>query len=65
MSVKSANQSNQKKTDKAQAERFIDAARESGCSEDEAVFDENLKKIARHKSPVTPARVPPRTPRSK
>jgi hypothetical protein len=32
-----------------QSARFIKAAREAGCSEDEAVFDENLKKIARHK----------------
>jgi hypothetical protein len=49
----------------SQSEKFIKAAREAGCSEDESVFDENLKKIARHKSPVTPARVPPRNPRSK
>jgi len=42
----------QRKTDsKAQSRRFIEAAREAGCSEDEAVFDENLKKIARHKPP--------------
>jgi hypothetical protein len=34
-----------------QSARFIKAAREAGCSEDEAVFDENLKKIARHKPP--------------
>jgi len=27
--------------------RFIEAAREAGASEDEAVFDENLKQIAR------------------
>ena len=31
----------------AQSQRFIDAAREAGCSEDEAVFDENLKRITR------------------
>jgi hypothetical protein len=37
------------KTD--QRKRFIAAAREAGCSEDEAVFDENLKKITRHKPP--------------
>jgi hypothetical protein len=29
---------------------FIEAARKAGCSEDESVFDENLKKIARHKT---------------
>jgi len=49
-----------RKTDnKAQSERFIAAAREAGCSEDEAVFDENLKKIARHKPPHDSS--PPRT----
>jgi hypothetical protein len=31
---------------------FIEAARNAGCSEDESVFDENLKKIARHKPPA-------------
>jgi hypothetical protein len=30
---------------KEQAKRFIEAAREAECSEDEAVFDENLKRI--------------------
>jgi hypothetical protein len=40
-----------KKTQSEQSQRFIKAAREAGCSEDEAVFDENLKKIARHKPP--------------
>jgi hypothetical protein len=35
--------------DKQQSQRFIAAARAAGCSEDEAVFDENLKKIVRHK----------------
>jgi hypothetical protein len=48
-----------------QSERFIEAARKAGCSEDEAVFDENLKKIARHKPPVTSKPAPPRKPRSK
>jgi hypothetical protein len=33
--------------EKTQRERFIEAAREAGCSEDEAVFDENLKRIAK------------------
>jgi hypothetical protein len=28
-----------------QRQRFIDAAREAGASEDEAVFDENLKRL--------------------
>ncbi len=35
----------------SQSKAFIEAARKAGCSEDEAVFDENLKKIARHKPP--------------
>ena len=34
---------------KPQSQRFIEAAREAGCSEDEAVFDENLKRIAKAK----------------
>jgi hypothetical protein len=34
---------------KAQSRRFIDAAREAGASEDEAVFRENLKRLAQHK----------------
>jgi len=35
--------------DKAQRQRFIEAAREAGASEDEAVFDEALKRLAQHK----------------
>jgi hypothetical protein len=38
------------KASKTQSERFIEAAREAGCSEDEAVFDGNLKRIAQAKS---------------
>ena len=41
--------SDRKSTDrgrKAQSRRFIEAAREAGASEDEAVFDENLKRLA-------------------
>jgi hypothetical protein len=44
---------------------FIEAARAAGCSEEEAVFDENLKKIGRHKPTMTPTPAPPRKPRSK
>ena len=40
---------NRKTKDKAQRQRFIDAAREAGASEEEAVFDENLKRIAKPK----------------
>jgi hypothetical protein len=57
-----------KKTQSEQSQRFIKAAREAGCSEDEAVFDENLKKIARHKPPTAPpmrSPAPPRKPESK
>jgi hypothetical protein len=46
-----------KQTAETQSKRFIEAARKAGCSEDEAVFDENLKKIARHKPlPPKPAK---------
>jgi hypothetical protein len=38
-----------KEATKLQSQRFIDAAREAGASEDEAVFDENLKRIAKVK----------------
>jgi len=36
---------------KAQSERFLQAAREAGCSEDEAAFDETLKRIAKVSNP--------------
>jgi hypothetical protein len=36
-----------KDSKKSQRQRFIDAAREAGASEDEAVFDENLKRLAK------------------
>jgi hypothetical protein len=39
--------------DTAQSKRFIEAAREAGCSEDEAEIRENMKRIAgaKHKVP--------------
>jgi hypothetical protein len=37
--------------DKEQSKLFIEAARELGCDEDPAHFDEILKKVARHKPP--------------
>jgi hypothetical protein len=49
----------------SQRSRFIAAARKAGCSEDEAVFDENLKKIARHKPLAAPSPKSPAKPRSK
>jgi hypothetical protein len=33
-------------TSKEQSKRFIDTARELGCDEDEAAFEEKLKRIA-------------------
>lgn len=42
-----------------QAKRFIEAAREAECSEDEVVFDETLKRITNPKpkrSPEKPTR---------
>jgi hypothetical protein len=41
-------------SDTGQRERFVKAAREVGCSEDEAAFDCVIKKIAKPK--VKPAR---------
>ena len=40
------NQKPRSRTDSAQAKRFIEAAREAGCSEDEAEIRENMKRIA-------------------
>jgi hypothetical protein len=40
------------KDDLEQSGRFIEAARELGCDEDRAHFDEILKKVARHKPPL-------------
>jgi hypothetical protein len=39
-------------SDPKQRQRFIEAAREAGASEDEAVFRENLKRIAKAKPKV-------------
>ena len=36
-----------------QHRKFLDAARELGCSEDEGAFDKALKKIASEKPPVS------------
>jgi hypothetical protein len=38
--------------DRAQARRFIEAARKHGVSEDGAVFDRSLKRIAKVKRPT-------------
>jgi hypothetical protein len=44
-------QSKDAKKNNIQSQRFIKAARELGCDEDEAHFSETLKKVARHKPP--------------
>lgn len=45
-----------KATNKAQSQsqRFIAKARELGCDEDEAAFEDRLRKIARAKTPERP-----------
>lgn len=45
------------KDDPDQQRRFIEAAQEAGCSEDESAFDEALRRIAKAK----PARPPKRS----
>jgi hypothetical protein len=45
-----------------QSRLFIQAARELGCDEDPAHFDEKLKKVARHKPPPN---APPEPKKSK
>ena len=49
------------KADKTQRERFIETARELGCDEDEAAFDEKLRRIASAK----PKRKVPAQPKQK
>lgn len=39
-----------KKKNTSQPARFIEAARELGCNEDEAAFDDKLRRIAQAKS---------------
>jgi hypothetical protein len=41
--------SNRNSPKQQQRQRFIEAAREAGASEDEALFDENLKRLAKAK----------------
>jgi hypothetical protein len=50
-----------KDSQKAQSQRFIEAAREAEASEDEAVFDETLKRIAKAKPSPTSKDKPPST----
>lgn len=42
-----------KTKDKSQRERFIEAARDLGCDEDEEAFDKALRKIASEKPPAS------------
>jgi hypothetical protein len=48
-----------------QSERFVKAARELGCDEDEAHFEEALRKIGRRRPPAEPPHAPekPKTPK--
>jgi branched-subunit amino acid aminotransferase/4-amino-4-deoxychorismate lyase len=48
------------KDPQAQLERFKQTARELGCDEDEAVFDEKLKDLAKQNAapPLTSRRLP-------
>jgi DNA-binding IclR family transcriptional regulator len=47
---------NKPRRDVAQAKRFIAAAREAGCSEDEAEIRENMRRIASAKPKVAERR---------
>jgi hypothetical protein len=38
--------------DNKQSDAFIEAARELGCDDDPAQFDDVLKKVARHEAPA-------------
>jgi hypothetical protein len=42
----------------SQRQRFIETARELGCDEDEAAFDEKLKRIATAKPKLSKGRPP-------
>jgi hypothetical protein len=52
--AKLARKSIGKPRNSAQAKRFIEAAHEAGASEDEAVFRENLKRLAKAKPKSEP-----------
>jgi hypothetical protein len=45
-----------KESKKSQSNRFIEAAREAGASEDEAVFRENLKRLVKAKPGKHPSK---------
>jgi len=48
------------KTAKSQSQKFKDAARATGCDEDEAAFEKRLKKIAKAKPPAPDKKKPRR-----
>lgn len=48
------------KTDPVQSRRFIETARELECDEDEATFEEKLRRIAKAKPAARPAFKPKR-----
>ena len=50
--------------EKSQAEKFADLARELECDEDEAAFDERLKKLATAPTPDAKPREPGRRSKS-
>jgi hypothetical protein len=49
----------------AQSAAFVDSARELGCDDDPAHFDEMLKKVAKHKAHDEAVRPGPRSADSK
>lgn len=51
---------NRKKTDRTRYEQFKEAARQLGCDEDDAAFDEKLKRLGKAKAPSDRSR-PQRT----
>jgi hypothetical protein len=53
-----------KPSDEEQSRRFIETARELGCDEDEAAFDEKLRRIATAKPKPKAIERTPRRPRS-
>jgi hypothetical protein len=44
----------------SQSQKFVEAARATGCDEDEAAFDDRLRKIAKATAKEPARMVPPR-----
>jgi hypothetical protein len=51
LKVKQCQRKSSPKSDQAQSRKFIEAAREADCTEDESVFDEIVKKVAKASPP--------------